>query len=112
MADGFFPLTSEQQKWAARAADLAQRELAPRAAETDRTATFPSVGLDALKKEGFWGLHLTPAVGHLMLASSLTAKLAGHCQPRAGDAAILLKKTSFTRWPAGPNGEACLLRLS
>jgi hypothetical protein len=40
MADGFFPLTSEQQEWAARAADLAQRKLAPRAAETDRTGPF------------------------------------------------------------------------
>jgi alkylation response protein AidB-like acyl-CoA dehydrogenase len=55
MADGFFPLTSEQQEWAARAADLAQRELAPRAAETDRTGTFPSDGLEALKREGFLG---------------------------------------------------------
>jgi isovaleryl-CoA dehydrogenase len=58
MADGFFPLTSKQQEWAARAADIAQRELAPRAAELDRTGTFPSEGLEILKKEGFWGLRV------------------------------------------------------
>ena len=50
MADGYFPLTSDQQNWAERAADIAQRELAPRAAETDRGGTFPSEGLEALKK--------------------------------------------------------------
>jgi len=33
MADGYFPLTSKQNEWAERAAAIADRELAPRAAD-------------------------------------------------------------------------------
>jgi isovaleryl-CoA dehydrogenase len=83
MADGFFPLTSEQQEWAARAADLAQRELAPRAAETDRTGTFPSDGLEALKKEGFWRLRVSREHGgleqSLLTTVLVTEALAKRC---------------------------------
>jgi isovaleryl-CoA dehydrogenase len=83
MADGFFPLTSEQQEWAARAADIAQRELAPRAAETDRTGTFPSEGLEALKREGFWGLRVSREHGgleeSLLTTVLVTEALAKRC---------------------------------
>ena len=83
MADGYFPLTSEQQDWAARAADLAQRELAPHAAENDRTATFPSHGLDALKKEGFWNLRVSREHGglqeSLLTTVLVTEALAKRC---------------------------------
>ena len=83
MADGFFPLTGEQQEWAARAADIAQRELAPRAAETDRTATFPLEGLEALKKEGFWGLRVSREHGgleqSLLTTVLVTEALAKRC---------------------------------
>jgi len=65
MPDGFFPLTSEQREWAGHAADIAQRELAPRAAEIDRTGTFPSEGLEALKREGFWKLRVSRKQGGL-----------------------------------------------
>jgi isovaleryl-CoA dehydrogenase len=83
MADGYFPLTSEQQDWAARAADLAQRELAPHAAENDRTATFPSAGLEALKKEGFWNLRVSREHGglqeSLLTTVLVTEALAKRC---------------------------------
>src|SRR5271167_1343888 len=83
MADGYFPMTSEQHEWAARAADLAQRELAPRAAETDRSGTFPSDGLDALKREGFWGLRVSRDHGglgaDLLSAVLVTEALAKRC---------------------------------
>ncbi len=83
MADGFFPLTSQQQEWAARAADLAQRELAPRAAETDRTGTFPSDGLEALKREGFWRLRVSREHGgleeSLLTTVLVTEALAKRC---------------------------------
>ena len=83
MADGFFPLTDEQQEWAARAADIAQRELAPRAAEIDRTGTYPSEGLEALKKEGFWGLRVSRAHGgleeSLLTTVLVTEALAKRC---------------------------------
>jgi isovaleryl-CoA dehydrogenase len=83
MADGFFPLTSEQQEWAARAADIAQRELAPRAAEIDRTGTFPSEGLEALKREGFWKLRVAREHGgleeNLLTTVLVTEALAKRC---------------------------------
>ncbi len=83
MADGFFPLTSEQQEWAARAADLAQREIAPRAAETDRTGTFPSEGLAVLKREGFWKLRVSREHGgleeDLLTTVLVTEALAKRC---------------------------------
>lgn len=83
MADGFFPLSSEQQEWAARAADIAQRELAPRAAELDRTATFPSEGLEVLKNEGFWGLRVSREQGgleqNLLTTVLVTEALAKRC---------------------------------
>ncbi len=65
MADGYFPLTSKQNEWAERAAAIADRELAPRAAEIDRTGTFPSEGLDILKREGFWKLRVAREHGGL-----------------------------------------------
>jgi alkylation response protein AidB-like acyl-CoA dehydrogenase len=83
MADGFFPLTHEQQEWAARSADIAQRELAPRAAEIDRTGTYPSEGLEALKREGFWGLRVSRAHGgkeeSLLTTVLVTEALAKRC---------------------------------
>jgi isovaleryl-CoA dehydrogenase len=83
MADGFFPLTNEQREWADRAADIAQRELAPRAAEIDRTGTFPSEGLQALKKEGFWKLRVSREHGgleeDLLTTVLVTEALAKRC---------------------------------
>ncbi len=65
MADGYFPLTSNQNEWAERAAVIADRELAPRAAEIDRTGRFPSEGLEILKREGFWKLRVSREHGGL-----------------------------------------------
>lgn len=83
MADGFFTLTNEQREWADRAAELAQRELAPRAAETDRTGTFPSEGLEALKREGFWKLRVSRDHGgleqDLLTTVLVTEALAKRC---------------------------------
>jgi alkylation response protein AidB-like acyl-CoA dehydrogenase len=83
MAEGFFPLTSEQGEWAARAADIAQRELAPRAAEIDRTGTFPSESLEALKREGFWKLRVSREHGgldqDLLTTVLVTEALATRC---------------------------------
>jgi len=83
MADGFFPLTKGQHEWAERAADIAQRELAPRAAEIDRTGTFPSDSLEALKKEGFWRLRVSREHGglqeDLLTTVLITEALAKRC---------------------------------
>ena len=61
----YFPLTTEQQKWKDTAADIAERELAPRAAETDKLSQYPAESLDVLKSEGMWGLRVSKEHGGL-----------------------------------------------
>jgi len=83
MADGYFPLTSQQNEWAERAAAIADRDLAPRAAETDRSAAFPSEGLNILKREGFWKLRVAREHGgheaDLLTTVLVTEILAKRC---------------------------------
>ena len=43
----YFPLTKAQREWQERVAAIAQHELAPRAAETDRTGRYPQESLEA-----------------------------------------------------------------
>src|SRR5688572_19707405 len=59
----YFPLTDDQQEWKQRAQDLAERELAPRAAEVDRTGTFPFDSLQALRNAGLWSLRVSKEYG-------------------------------------------------
>ena len=59
----FFPLTDEQQEWKARAAQLAEKELAPRAEETDRDSKYPQVQLNALRDAGLWGIRVSEEHG-------------------------------------------------
>ena len=61
----YFPLTQQQQDWQQLAADIAARELSPRAAETDRTGRYPRESLDALRREGLWGLRVSKEHGGL-----------------------------------------------
>ena len=61
----YFPLTRSQQEWQARAAEIAARELAPRSEHTDRTGQYPQESLDALRKEGLWGLRVSKDHGGL-----------------------------------------------
>jgi isovaleryl-CoA dehydrogenase len=61
----YFPLTEEQQTWKARVAALAARDIGPRAEEADRAARFPKESLEALRKEGLWGLRVSKAHGGL-----------------------------------------------
>ena len=73
----YFPLTKEQQEWQERARDLAARELAPRAEETDNTGQYPQESLDALKREGLFGLRVSKEHGGLgedMLTSALVVE--------------------------------------
>jgi hypothetical protein len=37
----YFPLTKTQEEWKGRVAELAAREIGPRAAEYDRQAQYP-----------------------------------------------------------------------
>ncbi|MCI0438046.1 MAG: acyl-CoA/acyl-ACP dehydrogenase [Chloroflexi bacterium] len=61
----YFPLTKEQQDWKDRAADIAAREIGPRAEETDRKSQYPQESLNALKREGLWGLRVSRKHGGL-----------------------------------------------
>ena len=48
----YFPLNQEQQHLKELAAGLAEKELAPRAAETDSERKFPRASLEGLKSAG------------------------------------------------------------
>ena len=61
----YFPLTKQQQYWQERASEIAANELAPWAEETDRLGRFPTESLDALRKEGLWGLRVPKKHGGL-----------------------------------------------
>ena len=83
----YFPLTPEQHAWRERVAALAAREIGPRAAEADRAARFPKASLEALRREGLWGLRVAQAHGGLG-ADALTTclvveEIAKHCPSTA-----------------------------
>jgi isovaleryl-CoA dehydrogenase len=61
----YFPLTNTQEKWKERVAELAAREIGPRAAEYDRHAQYPKASLDALREAGLWALRVSQAYGGL-----------------------------------------------
>jgi len=70
----YFPLTKQQHEWQERAREIAARELAPRAEETDQKAQYPQESLDPLKRGGLWGLRVSKEHGGLgedMLTTSL-----------------------------------------
>ena len=70
----YFPLTKEQEEWRDRAAAVATKELAPRAAETDRLGQYPQESLNALKQEGLFGLRVSKehgGIGADMVTTSL-----------------------------------------
>src|SRR3546814_6352033 len=51
-----FALTAEQEDLRAKARDLAERVVAPRAAEVDRTESYPWDNVKALTEAGFMGM--------------------------------------------------------
>ena len=63
----YFPLTEEQQEWKQRAAEIAEREVGPRAADVDSNRVFPRESLDALRKAGLWSMRVPKEYGGLGL---------------------------------------------
>ncbi len=61
----YFHLTSEQLEWKERVAELAERIIAPRAAEYDAKAQFPKESLDALGELDLWALRVDKEHGGL-----------------------------------------------
>ena len=82
-----FPLTNAQHEWQERAADLAQQELAPRAADTDQTGHYPTASLDALRRAGLWGLRVSQEHGglgaDLLTTCLIVEELSKHCPATA-----------------------------
>ncbi|MDH4146018.1 MAG: acyl-CoA/acyl-ACP dehydrogenase [Acidimicrobiia bacterium] len=83
----YFPLTDAQRGWLDKAEAIATDVLAPAAAETDRTGTFPRAQLDALRDAGFMGLRADidhGGVGEGLLTTCLvTEALAKACPSTA-----------------------------
>lgn len=83
----YLPLNKEQQELKNLATQLATTELAPRAAETDKTGVFPRASLDCLKASGLWGLRVSKEHGGLgadLLATCLVVEeLAKKCASTA-----------------------------
>jgi len=61
----YFPLTESQAAWKERVAEIARREIGPRAAAADRERRYPRESLDALRQAGLWGLRASPEHGGL-----------------------------------------------
>ncbi|MEQ8814273.1 MAG: 3-sulfinopropanoyl-CoA desulfinase [Thalassobaculum sp.] len=58
-----FALTAAQEELRAKARDLAERVIAPRAAEVDRTETYPWDNVKALTEAGFMGMTVPKEYG-------------------------------------------------
>ena len=59
----YFPLTTEQQEWKERTAEIAERDIMPRAADYDRKAEFPQESLNALRDPGLWSIRVPQKYG-------------------------------------------------
>ncbi|MCH7801191.1 MAG: acyl-CoA/acyl-ACP dehydrogenase [Chloroflexi bacterium] len=83
----FFPLTDHQQAWKDRAADIAERTLAPNAERVDRDRSYPQESLDALKAEGLYGLRVSKEHGglgeDLLTTCLIVEELAKKCSSTA-----------------------------
>lgn len=58
-----YTLTPEQASLVDRVSELADRTIAPRAAEVDATGAYPAQSLEALGREGFLGLTISQQYG-------------------------------------------------
>jgi len=58
-----FDLPAEAKAFQTRVREIARTEIAPHAAETDRTEQYPWHCVEVLKREGFMGMTIPPAYG-------------------------------------------------
>jgi alkylation response protein AidB-like acyl-CoA dehydrogenase len=59
----YFPLTTAQQAWKERTAEISARDIGPRAAQYDRQAEFPQASLNALRDAGLWSMRVPQQYG-------------------------------------------------
>jgi butyryl-CoA dehydrogenase len=85
-----FSLSPEQTRWQARIRGLVSEEIGPRAAEADRTATYPWDNVRAMAREGLYGLLVPKEYGGLqesyLIGALAMEEIAKGC---AGTAIIL-----------------------
>ena len=63
----YFALTDEQQKWKDQTAEIAERDIGPRAADYDSNREFPEASLNALRDAGLWSMRVPKEFGGLGL---------------------------------------------
>jgi 3-sulfinopropanoyl-CoA desulfinase len=82
-----FQLTASQEELRERARALAEAEMAPRAAEVDRTEAYPWDHVERLKKGGFVGMTIPVELGgqgrSYFDAVLVIEEMAKHCGPSA-----------------------------
>src|SRR4029077_12002176 len=109
-----YRLNDEQQRLAATAAAVAERELAPRAAGVDRDAAFPKDSIAALGANGFLGLTVPKAHGGLgqgpRTAAAVIEALAQRCPSTA--MGYLMHLCGVACYAAAPDKTAPLLEAA
>lgn len=102
----YFPLTLQQQQWKERVAELAAREIGPRAGECDRLRRYPKESLDALRDAGLWALRASREHGGLgadMLTTCLVVEeIAKKCPSTAMCYKMHLEATELINQIATP----------
>ena len=82
-----FQLTKSQEELRERARALAEAEMAPRAAQIDRTEAYPWDHVERLKKAGFVGMTIPVELGgqgrSYFDAVLVIEEMAKHCGPSA-----------------------------
>ena len=58
-----FELSAKQKQLQANACEFAKKEIAPRAAEVDRTEKYPWKNVELLKNQGFMGMTIPKEYG-------------------------------------------------
>src|SRR3954470_13413241 len=109
-----YRLNDEQQRIVATAAAVADRDLAPRAAEVDREAAFPSASIAALGAQGLLGLNVPKEHGGLAqgprTAAAVIDELAQRCPSTA--MVYLMHLCGIACYAAAPGKTAPLLEAA
>jgi alkylation response protein AidB-like acyl-CoA dehydrogenase len=109
-----YRLNDEQQRIAATAAAVAERELAPRAAGVDRDATFPKDSIAALGANGLLGLTVPKAYGGLGQGPRTAAAVIDAVAQRCTSTAMvyLMHLCGVACYAAAPDKTAPLLEAA
>ena len=109
-----YRLDAEQQQIAATAAEVADRDLAPRAADVDRDASFPADSIAALGANGLLGLNTPMEYGGLgqgpRMAVAVIEALAQRCPSTA--MIYLMHLCGTACYAAAPGKTAALLKAA